>query len=87
MNSPAGPPHDPSRHRRAQPGGARKTFQEEPVRQSESVSENNSPAPDWRAPLDALEQRHAGRLAQLEERLLAAERTAGDLAGQMKNLR
>jgi len=42
---------------------------------------------DWHSALSALAERHGARLAQLEERLTAAERAAGDLDGQLRNLR
>ena len=43
--------------------------------------------PDWRAAFAALEQTHNSRLAQIEERLAVAERTAADLAGQIQEMR
>jgi hypothetical protein len=62
-------------------------FHVEHIPKSEDIPDTYSTSADWRAPLAALEQRHADRLAQLEERLAAVERAAADLGGQVQNLR
>jgi hypothetical protein len=93
MNIHSSAAHSP-RHRRAKPGapapstaGFSTTTPPEvaaglPTRSSSGVI----PA-DWQTALGMLEQIQNSRLAQIEERLAATERTAADLAGQIKEMR
>ena len=65
---------------------------------STTATSSGSSAVDWTATLAGLEERHArtlaelekrqgNRMAQLEERLAIAERTATDIAGQLREMR
>jgi hypothetical protein len=82
-------PFDPSRHRRYKPGSAAATFSAKVSPPPEPVAElpEDLGSPDWHSALSALEQNHRGRWAQLEERLIAAERLVSDLAGQIREMR
>ncbi|HTB63152.1 MAG TPA: hypothetical protein VK737_06150 [Opitutales bacterium] len=87
MNSPATPSPDHPRHRRFKPGPAAPTFHVEQMAKRSSVLESDHSSLEWQKAIMDLEQRHADRLAQLEERLAAAERQAADFGGQLNELR
>jgi hypothetical protein len=87
MHSSATPPPDHPRHRRFKPGPAAPTFHVEQMTKSSLVLESDHLSPEWQKAVADLERRHGDRLAQLEERLAAAERHAADLGGQLNALR
>jgi len=84
---------DSSRHRQSKPGHVGPSFAEslpaphESAGHTSSVLSNNDASADLTAALSAFEQNHSTRLAQIEERLAAAERALSDLGGQIKEMR